>query len=177
VRCCFEVWKWKLIKNPNDISNLWLIWGQTIILFINWCIKFSHDFLCSLSRLKVVGIGFHSCNSITPGIVGKHLAIEVGSISCSAILNYHCSLNWEAYWSIEFPSKNMTRLFFKKLPCLKVKNLHLCKPHWIQHLFLSRCFKGSSDGNTNTNTHIGHNFHNFSNWTIWLKIADMKATT
>jgi hypothetical protein len=46
-----------------------------------------------LSTLEVVGIGFHSCNLITPGTVGKHLATEVGSISCSAVSIYHWSLN------------------------------------------------------------------------------------
>jgi hypothetical protein len=58
-------------------------------------------------------------------------------------------------------------IMLKKATMLEGKENYTCVSLIESNIFfLSRCFKGSSNGNTNTNTHIGHNLDNFSNWTI-----------
>jgi hypothetical protein len=101
-------------------------WFEVKSLFFSQIDALYFDMIfCFLGTLEVVGIGFHSCNSITCGTVGKHLAIEVGSISCNALFNYHCSLNWEKpIGGFNYQAK-IWQLCSKKLPCLQAKKITL----------------------------------------------------
>jgi len=130
MRIFCEMLLWRLKINAHKkIQMICQIfgWFEVKSLFFSQidALYFDMIFFRFLGTLEVVGIGFHSCNSITCGTVGKHLAIELRSISCNALFNYYCSLNRETYWSIQLPSKNMTPLCSKKLPWLQAKKITL----------------------------------------------------
>jgi hypothetical protein len=70
--------------------------------------------------LEVVGIGFHSCNSITPIIIGKHLAIEVtlSFLYCNILTIIVQSIE-KPIGALELPSKKDDEIMFKKVTMLE----------------------------------------------------------